>query len=160
MTGGVGMVESRHSRRRGLLLLELVIALAVFVAITTVLFSSVRRSLGSIEFARDRLRAEDFAASVIAMLDSSIESPEVLNGPLPEWSALDGYFGAGLGSSSAMGFRDPSEAWEIEIDTAPAGIAGFTSVTVTVRRNDRPGVVAQREALIDFERQVSQRGLP
>lgn len=137
-------------RARGLLLLELVIALAIFVTIGTLIMATVRQALLSTEAARDLIRAEDFAASVLAMIVTDLETPEALNGPLPEWSDEEGYFGAGLEGASAEGFGAREEEWVIEIDTAAAGVAGFTSITVTVSREDRLGVSATREALVEF----------
>ena len=148
----------RTRGRSGLLLLELVIALAVFVAIGTVIFATVRQALLSIESTRDLLRADDFASSVLALLESSIETAESMNGPLPEWSDAEGYFGGAVTGGAAMGFASALEEWEVEIDTAPAGVAGFTSVTVTVRRADREGIVAIRESLLEFETGAARGG--
>lgn len=134
--------------RRGLLLLELVIALAIFVTVGTLIMSTIRQALLSTRTAQDLLRAEDFASSVLAIIESGIDVPESLVGPLPEWDPQSGYFDGAMSSASAMGFAETTESWVIEIDTAPAGVPGFTSIVVTVSREDRPGVVATRESLL------------
>lgn len=138
-----------NSRRRGLLLLELVIALAIFVTVGTLILSTIRQALLSTQQARDIVRAEDFAASVLALVETDLDTPDNLNGPLPEWDPEEGYFGGALASASAMGFgASGGENWIIEIETAPAGVPGFTSIIVTVSLEDRPGVVAMRETLV------------
>lgn len=135
-------------RTRGLLLLELVIALAIFVTVGTLIMSTIRQALLSTRNAQDLLRAEDFASSVLAMVESGIESTDNLAGPLPEWDPETGYFDGAMSGASAMGFSSATEFWIIEIETAAAGVPGFTSIIVTVSREDRPGVVATRESLV------------
>jgi len=135
-------------RRRGLLLLELVIALAIFVTVGTLILSSIRQALLSTQHTRDMVRAEDFAASVLALIETDLDTPGNLSGPLPGWDAEDGYFGASLGGASAFGFAAAAENWIIDIETAPGGIPGFTSVIVTVSLEERPTVIATRETLV------------
>ncbi len=135
-------------RRRGLLLLEMVIALAIFVAVGTLILSTIRQAMLSTRDAKDLVRAEDFAASVLALIETEIDTAENLNGPLPEWDPEEGYFGGAIASASAMGFASASETWIVEIETAPAGAAGFTSVIVTVSLEDRPAISAMRESLV------------
>ena len=144
-----GWTRHNHSRaKHGLLLLELVIALAIFVTVGTLIMSTIRQALLSTRNAQDLMRAEDFATSVLAMIESGIEVPDNLVGPLPEWDPESGYFDGAMSSASAMGFSPVSESWAIEIETAPAGVTGFTSIVVTVSREDRPRVVAVRESLV------------
>lgn len=139
-------------RRSGLLLLEMVIALAIFVTVGTLILSTIRQALLSTQQARDIVRAEDLASSVLALIETNLDSPDNLNGPLPEWDAEEGYFGGALAGASAMGFGAASgESWMIEIETGPAGVPGFTSVIVTVSLEKRPGVVANRESLVPLE---------
>ncbi len=135
-------------RRHGLLLLEMVIALAIFVTVGTLILSNIRQALLSTSYAKDIVRAQDFAASIIAMIETEMDTPENLNGPLPEWDPDEGYFGGALASASAMGFGATGENWIVEIETAPAGVPGFTSIIVTVSREDRQGVIATRESLV------------
>lgn len=136
-------------RRAGLLLLEMVIALAIFVAVGTLILSTIRQALLSTQQARDIVRAEDFAASVLAMIESDLDTPENLNGPLPDWDPEEGYFGGAIAGAGALGFgRARSEEWIIQIETGPAGIPGFSSVIVTVALEGRPGVLASRETLV------------
>ena len=135
-------------RRRGLLLLELVFALAIFVTVGTLIMSSIRQALLSTQNAQDLLRAEDFAASALALIEAGVETPENLVGPLPEWDPEFGYFDGALSGAIAMGFTGVTETWVIEVETGPSGVLGFTSIVVTVSREDRPGVVASRETIV------------
>ncbi|MFI4853829.1 MAG: hypothetical protein ACIAQF_02485 [Phycisphaerales bacterium JB065] len=138
-------------RRHGLLLLEMVIALAIFVTVGTLILSNIRQALMSTSYAKDVVRAQDLAASIIALVETELDTPENLNGPLPEWDPEEGYFGGALASASGMGFQAAGESWIIEIETAPAGVPGFTSVIVTVSREDRQGVIATRESLVPLQ---------
>lgn len=135
-------------RCRGLLLLELVIALAIFVTVGTLILSSIRQALLSTQHARDLVRAEDFAASVLALIETDLDTPENLSGPLPEWDAKEGYFSDVMGGASAFGFASAAENWIIDIETSPGSIPGFTSVIVTVSLEERPSVLATRESLV------------
>lgn len=137
-----------NPRRHGLLLLEMVIALAIFVTVGTLILSNIRQALMSTSYAKDIVRAQDFAASIIALIETETDTPENLNGPIPEWDPEEGYFGDTLASASAMGFDTGGESWIVEIETAPAGVPGFTSVIVTVSREDRQGVIVTRESLV------------
>ena len=139
-------------RRPGLLLLEMVIALAIFVTVGTLILSTIRQALLSTQQARDIVRAEDFASSVLALIETNLDSPENLNGPLPEWDAEEGYFSGAITGAGAMGFGPASgESWVVEIETGPAGVPGFTSVIITVSLENRPGVLASRESLVPFD---------
>ncbi|MFG0291542.1 MAG: hypothetical protein ACF8MJ_00145 [Phycisphaerales bacterium JB050] len=140
-----------NPRRHGLLLLEMVIALAIFVTVGTLILSNIRQALMSTSYAKDIVRAQDLAASIIALVETELDTPENLNGPLPEWDPEEGYFGGALASASGMGFQTAGESWIIEIETAPAGVPGFTSVIVTVSREDRQGVIATRESLVPLQ---------
>jgi type II secretory pathway pseudopilin PulG len=145
-------------RRRGLLLLELVIALAIFVTVGTLILSSIRQAILSTQHARDMVRAEDFAASVLALIETDLDTPENLSGPLPEWDAEEGYFSDVTGGSGAFGFASAAENWIIDIETAPGGIPGFTSVIVTVSLDQRPTVSATRESLVPLAASMANGG--
>ncbi len=138
-----------NSRRSGLLLLEVVIALAIFVAVGTLILSTIRQAMLSTQQARDIVRAEDFAASVLALIESDLDTPENLNGPLPDWDPEEGFFGGAIAGAAARGFGGMrNEEWIIEIETGPAGMPGFSSIIVTVMLDGRPGVIASRETLV------------
>ena len=86
----------------------------------------------------------DLARSALSRIEAGIETPETLNGPVPEWQDED----------STAEFEDAPPAptgWELSIRTTPfggtgrgggaAGSGGLTLVEVTALRRD-PGRAA------------------
>lgn len=127
--------------RRGAMLLEVVVALAVFVVAALAVLGAVQRATSAAVLARDQSRAVDLARSAIAKIESGIARAESLNGPVPAWgdgAAGENASGAPLDGVEISGaFRDtpakPS-GWELEIRTQPTSYDGLTAVTVVARR--------------------------
>ncbi|MBX3402081.1 MAG: hypothetical protein KF699_01585 [Phycisphaeraceae bacterium] len=130
-------------RRRGALLMEMMLALAVFVGAALAILSAMGQSAASLAAAKERQRAMDLARSALSRIEAGIETAETLNGPVPEWQDED----------STAEFEDAPPAptgWELSIRTTPFGGAGrggaiagggLTLVEVTALRRD-PGRAA------------------
>jgi Tfp pilus assembly protein PilV len=112
--------------RRGALLLEVVLALALFVTAGIAILSMVGQSVGSLKAAREKLHAADLARSAMAKIEAGIESAEVLNGPVPAWREET--------DSSADGNDARLTDWELRVQTEPSSYSGLTLVTVTAAK--------------------------
>jgi hypothetical protein len=114
------------------MVLECMLALAVFVAGALVILSAMNGSAGALARAGMTARAADLARSAMSRIEAGQSRPESMSGPVL------GENGEPLGP----------EAWELEVRTEPAGPAGLTRVTV--RAVLRPEVGSER-ALASFE---------
>ncbi|GJQ30303.1 MAG: hypothetical protein HBSAPP03_21870 [Phycisphaerae bacterium] len=119
-------------RSRGAIVLECMLALAIFVAGALMIVSAMNGSAGAIARAGLTARAADHARNVMSRIEAGLARPETLSGPML------GEDGEPLGP----------EAWELEVRTEPAGPAGLTRVMV--RAVLRPEVGSDRE-LASFE---------
>lgn len=116
--------------RRGQLLLELLLSVAIFVAAAITISSIVRRAQDSLRQARDQHVAADLAQTALARIESGLATPESVNGPVPDWPSDD--------PDAPTGFDDaaPTGVWRIEITTEASQFPGLTKVSVTARRDD------------------------
>lgn len=139
--------------RPGAILLEIVLALALFVAVAITLLSVVSGSIDSLNRSRDRLTAADHARNAMAMIEAGIARPETLIGQVQPWTGSEeslAGFDDGLGpnagalemdamaSPSAGTFAEDTR-WALEIETEPAEVRGLTLVTVRAFRSDTDG---------------------
>ncbi len=126
---------------RGAMLLEVVVALAIFVVAALAVLTAVQRAAAAVVLARDQTHAMDLAASAMAKIEAGIARPETLNGPVPAWderelgegSAIDA--GEGLGPSDFS--REPParvSGWELEVRTRGSSFDGLAAVTIVARR--------------------------
>lgn len=124
-------------RARGALLLEIMVALAVFVAGGLAVMAMVNRAAASMSLARDYRAAADLARSAMAKIEAGIATPQTLHGPVPAWNPEEDA-GQDAGDGMGSGFADSPPApsgWELEIATEPSAFDGLTMVTVrAVRR--------------------------
>lgn len=111
--------------RRGTLLLEVMLALTLFVAAALMILAILGRSLDALSEARARQTACDLARSAMSRIEAGIASPESLNGPARLFD----------GPLNAPGDDAPTESeWELVVETEPSLFEGLTLVTVTARR--------------------------
>jgi len=139
MTGNVlHLSRSRNFFRRGAILLEVTLALAIFVVAGAAILSLVGQATTAFQAARDKELLADLARSALSQIEAGIARPETLNGPVPAWpasvsdgeSALDGAGGGGVSASS--GSRQSE--WELRISTAPTETTGIVMVSVQAVR--------------------------
>lgn len=148
---------------RGAILLEIVLAIGLFVATGMVLLSVVGGAIDSLNRSRDRQIAADHARNALAMIEAGIARPETLNGPVAAWSGADNAEGGefdpggapdmgGLGpdetGSPGGGFQagpmpgggiDEGTGWSLEIETERTATGGLTLVIVRAFRTDDSG---------------------
>jgi Tfp pilus assembly protein PilV len=115
------MMHARVEVRRGLMLLECLLALAVFVAAGLTILSMCDQASGSMQASRDLSRATDLARSSMAKLEAGLVSAETLNGPAAAWTSDDAYVDVP---------GTPSGGWTVEVRTAPSSFDGLTLVTL------------------------------
>lgn len=119
------MRRSGSRSRRGTLLLEVMLALTLFVATALMILAILGRSLDALSEARARQTACDLARSAMSRIEAGIASPESLNGPAQLFD----------GPLNAPGDDAPTESdWELVVETEPSLFEGLTLVTVTARR--------------------------
>lgn len=107
-------------KRRGAILLECVVAVAIFVAAGLMVLGSVSRASESLERSREAEKAADLARSAMAKIESGLARPETLIGPVKPDDE---------GSGKVMR-ESAATPWSLEIETEPSRFAGLTRVTV------------------------------
>lgn len=127
---------------RGALLLEALLALAVFVMAAGAILVLVDRTMSGLERTRLAAGAADVARSTMARIEAGLGTPQTLDGPVRAWPESDdgrreedlteGIYGGG-------GIAPPPSGWEVEIQTEPSGFAGLTKVSVRALKRATPG---------------------
>lgn len=113
------------SARRAGLLLEVIVALAIFVVAGGAILNLVTQTMNGLERTRLTARGADLARSAIAKIEAGIETPQTLNGPVERQAE---------GSKA-----ETSQGWELEIGTDASQFRGLTRVQVRAvkRASDR-----------------------
>lgn len=117
-------VPGQRSKAQGAALLEVIIALALFVATAAVMTSALSSSLDSLDRQRLNTHAANLAASVLAELQLGIRSaggsgPQMLEAPYQDWT------------------------WEAAIapaETETGEGGGLSRVEVVIRHKEKPVV--------------------
>jgi hypothetical protein len=116
--------------RRGSVLLECLVALAIFVGVASTVYSLIIGAAGSVERTARIERAADLARSALSKIEAGIETPESLNGPVESWrDDSDGTF-------DDVAVLTP---WVLEISTEPSEFEGLVMVTARAECYDPPG---------------------
>lgn len=124
----------------GWVLLEMMVALAIFVLTALAVLGAVDRGLTSAGRTRDYAKAVDLATSTMAKLGAGLGTVQSLSGPVPPWEpplVSDGPFD----ESAPGGFSETAPVdtgWEVEVDTVRSEFAGLTHVIVTVVKRPNP----------------------
>ncbi|CAG0950840.1 hypothetical protein PHYC_00192 [Phycisphaerales bacterium] len=116
-------------RRRGAILLECLLALAIFVAAGLAILAYVDRASGSMTLTRDTLRAADLARTAMSRIEAGVASADTMSGPVRPEDEEESTLSA--------------EAWELEVRSEPAGPQGLSRVTI--RAIKRPSGGSDRE---------------
>lgn len=133
--------------RRGALLLELLIALAILVGAGLAVLGMLAQGVRSAREANESLKAIDYALSALAKIEAGIETPESLDGEIPAWVDEQATLGAAFDES----IPEPS-GWRLEIETSRAGHADLTVVSVRAVRERSPGKIGARFTASEFVR--------
>ncbi|GAB4548234.1 MAG: hypothetical protein Tsb0013_08660 [Phycisphaerales bacterium] len=118
--------------RRGGLLIEMVIAIALFVGAGLIVTGAMRNGLGNAIRAQDRERAADIAASAFARVEAGLATVEEIDGPVPPFEDPD----------AVENFADllpPPSGWIIEAESDRSGFGALTRLTVTASRTRPDG---------------------
>ncbi len=115
--------------RRGAFLLEVIVALAVFVGTGLAILAAVRQSQGNLIHSLESSRATDLAASAAAEIATGIDSIDNLDGPVE--SAADNPL------ALAATANDPTAtaAWTLEITVEPSEFQNLDILVVTATRD-------------------------
>lgn len=115
-------------KRRGVMLLEVMLALALTVVVGMVVLSAVSQATGALRDAREMQVAVDLARSAMAKLEAGIESTLTLSGPVKAWSEDANLAEVGEGGGET--------GWELVVESEPTEYEGLTYVAITARRVD------------------------
>lgn len=113
--------------RSGSILLEVILAVAIFTAAALVVLRQVSFASDAVQRARDQERAADLARSAMALLEAGLETPETLNGPLSPARAAFGLASTVQTAPTGATYTD----WELIVDVQPSPFAGLSKVRVT-----------------------------
>lgn len=113
-------------RQSGSILLEVILAVAIFTAAALVVLRQVSFASDAVVRARDQERAADVARSAMAMLEAGLETPETLNGPLAPARVAYGLGSTSKAAPSAETFAN----WELVVDVQPSPFEGLAKVRV------------------------------
>lgn len=119
--------------RRGALLLEVLLSVALFVIASLAILSIVREAVGRLEDGRDRLAAADIAHSAMAAIDAGLYEPSALDGPFPTTGLFSD---EEILSGSVAAAPDPGSGWVLEVESERSQFPGLTMVEIAVRRDD------------------------
>lgn len=125
------IVRSQRYPGSGVVLLEVILALVLFVAAAAILTATMNTSIASVERQKLSLRAENLASSVLAEIQLGARSAE---------------------SASALVFEPPFDDWSGEIAVTPTETEGGSAsqlslVEVVVRHKGAPMVQRQSQLL-------------
>lgn len=124
--------QAREARaHRGAVLLEVVLALVLFVGAVTVIGTAMTASIEGVERQRLSLHASDLAVTVFSELQLGIRSPA---------------------TSGAESFKPPFEEWTSElflsgVEDEIGGSSGLTRVEVVIRHKTAPRVFRLAQVL-------------
>ncbi len=125
-----------HNSPRGGLLLEVLLALTIFIGAALSILASVGNASASLETSRLRQRAIDLARSAIARIEAGIETAQTLNGPVPEWRDEE------AASEASVDELPAPSGWELSIVTTPFDSGELTMMEVTASRvTERSGTI-------------------
>lgn len=125
----------RQSALRGAALLEVIIALALFVAMAAVMTSALSSSLDSLDRQRLNTHATNLASSILAELELGVRSTES-SGPQP------------------LGFPYEDWTWEAAVtgtETETGEASGLSRVEVIVRHKSSP-IVRRLAQYVNLDR--------
>jgi len=114
---------------RGAVLLEVIVALAIFVAAGALILGSMSRATQGLANTRDLEQAADLARSTMARVESGVARPETLVGQAQAEENDRGSF---------SGAARLSPLW-VEIETQPSAFEGLTHVSVRAVKKTAEG---------------------
>jgi hypothetical protein len=118
--------------RRGGLLVEMIVSVALFAGAGLIVIGAMRDALGATIRAMERDRAADHAASAFALVSAGIETVDTIDGPVPAYDDPEN------NEQFADLLPEPT-GWVIETETERSVYGSLTRLSVTARRVDETG---------------------
>lgn len=112
--------------RRGALLLEILIALSLFVTAGSIILASTTSMTASLARSRDRQIAADLAVSKMAALEAGLTTAEQLNDSVVDVSLFSDEGAIDLGAEMQQA------RWRIIVETEPSRFTPLTNVTIRI----------------------------
>lgn len=125
---------------RAWVLLELLLALTIFVFTAIAVLGAIAQGISGAERNRNQMQAVDLARSTMAKLEAGLGTMQNLAGPVPAWEpplTAETPFEDSTGTGFSETLPPPS-LWEVEIDTLASDFPGLTHVTVTAVKRPAP----------------------
>ncbi|GEM_PF-5855476 len=113
--------------RRGALLLEILIALSLFVTAGSIILVSTTSMTAALSRSRDRQIASDLAVSKMAALEAGLATAEQLNDTLVSVDLFSEDNSARLNA-----IPDVPARWRITVETEPSRFSPLTNVTIRI----------------------------
>ncbi len=113
--------------RRGALLLEILIALSLFVTAGSIILVSTTSMTAALSRSRDRQIASDLAVSKMAALEAGLTTAEQLNDTVVN---IDLFSEDNSARLNAM--PDKPARWRITVETEPSRFSPLTNVTIRI----------------------------
>jgi hypothetical protein len=108
---------SSISMRRGSILLEVLLSVALFVSAAALVNASVRQALGTVQRATLEAKGTDLARSVLSLLEAGALEINAVAGPVPEWTGSGYWSLPGDADSAGSGVGAVPNGWSIEVTT-------------------------------------------
>ena len=127
MRGTLGQAGRLYHRKMavragGAVLLECVLALALFVTCGMAVLAMMDHAVDSVATTRDQEQAADLARSAMARIEAGLATPQTLNGPVTSWGDDS--------DNSDQKQEGSSTPWALEVQTEPSQFEGLTKVSV------------------------------
>ena len=113
--------------RRGAILLEILIALSLFVTAGSIILVSTTSMTAALGHSRDRQIAADLAVSKMAQLEAGLTTAEQLHDTLIDVDLISADHSAELER-----MLDQPPRWRIVVETEPSRFSPLTNVTIRI----------------------------
>lgn len=124
-----------HARHRGIMLLEVLLAVVLFVGAASFCLAAVSSLFTALDRAQRRQLAVDLARSKLAELEAGLTTLQDLRG---RWSGAVGSRGRDT-QVDAPGAQQSEPAFFLDVATSSTAFTGLTLVELTVRPDDPSG---------------------
>lgn len=130
--------ETGHRWRRGALLLEVILALTIFIMVGLAAVDLASHALSSMQRTADLRRAVDIARTTISRIELGELAPESASGPVRQGASANPADGDAAEEPPGM----EGVGWSIRVGAEPGPVSELTLITVDVVRTS-PGREAE-----------------
>jgi hypothetical protein len=128
-------------KARASILIEVMVATAIFVAGALAVIASLSRGQSALTLLREQERSMDLARSAMSAIEAGIATPTTLDGPVAGWEEQGGPFIATEPGNSSSQASRVDGGWELRILTEPAPVEGLMLVSLTAQRRGAAGEI-------------------